>query len=324
MARNLAAAGYESVAGSIYAPPRISAKIVQNYHQCSITARLANSNFFSDDEIFCGSKVIYGVEQDLNLFGSERDINEDPETMSGSPTDTASLTICNQQKFEWKLSNTDRRIMCENFGQWEAALRRLISRNITRLVDSYSIPKILASAAPYNVGINAGKLTRSINLGDQGANALDGNSAEGFLAMVYSLMEAAQEAGIMCGEGEIAEEGPGGMPVLLVPAKLMRYALEVLKEFNTCCSDQNAIVTGRIGTLLGMEVIVTNTLVPQNFGAGPNVPVALVDSKQVLHAFDIVTNKWFEGKFEDYLVGEFVWETHVFNPDGVIVAISKA
>ena len=49
----------------------------------------------------------------------------------------------------------------------------------------------------------------------------------------------------------------------------------------------------------------------------------LVDPNQVLHAFDVVTNKWYEGKFEDYLVGEFVWDTHVFNPDGVVVAISK-
>ena len=57
--------------------------------------------------------------------------------------------------------------------------------------------------------------------------------------------------------------------------------------------------------------------------AGLLAPVMLVDPNQVLHAFDVVTNKWYEGKFEDYLVGEFVWDTHVFNPDGVVVAISK-
>jgi hypothetical protein len=42
-----------------------------------------------------------------------------------------------------------------------------------------------------------------------------------------------------------------------------------------------------------------------------------------LHAFDIINDKWYEGMFEDYLVGEFVWETSVFNRHGVAVAISK-
>lgn len=323
MARNIAAAGYESVAGSIYAPPRISAKIVQNYHLCSITAQLANSNFFSDDEIFCGSKVIYGVEQDLNMFASERDINESPETLSGAPADTASLTICNQERFRWKLSNYDRRIMCDNFSQWEASLQRLISRNIIRLVDAYSIPKIVASAPAYNVGAHAGKQTGSINLGDQGSNALDGNTKTGFESLIYSLVEAGQEAGLMCGEGEVGVEGDASAPVIVIPSKLQRYAMAVLKELNTCCSDQNAFITGKLGHIQGMPVYVTSYLAPVDIGSGMRAPVMLIDPKQVLHAFDVVTNKWFEGEFEDYLVGEFAWETHVFNPDGVIVAQSK-
>lgn len=323
MARNLAAAGYESVAGSIYAPPRISANIVQNYHLCSITAQLANSDFFSDGEVFCGSKVIYGVEQDLNMFGSERDINESPETFSGAPTDTASLTICNSQKFKWKLSNHDRRIMCDNFGMWEATLQRLISRNIIRLIDSYSIPKIAASSAPYNLGPTAGKQTRSINLGDQATNALNGNTTNGFEDMIYSMVEAAQEAGMLCGEGEIGMEGNGANPVIVIPTKLQRYAIQLMKSLNTCCSDQNALATGKIGNIQGMPVYVTSYLAPVTIGAVTSAPVMLVDPKQVLHAFDVPTNKWWEGQFEDYLVGEFVWETHVFNPDGVIVATSK-
>lgn len=323
MARNLAAAGYESVAGSIFAPPRIAAKIVQNYHQCALTAQLANSDFFGDDELFCGSKVIYGVEQDLNLFATDRDINEAPDVYSGIPTDQASLTICQQQKYKWKLSNHDRRIMCDNFGQWEAALRRLISRNITRLVDGYSVPKILASAAPYNVGTTAGKQTRTINLGDQGAGALAGNTSAGFEDLVYSLVETAQEAGMMCGEGEIPSDGAAAAPILLVPAKLQRYAIQLLKQLNTCCSDRNAFITGEIGTIMGARVFVTQHLAAQDFGAGLTAPVAMIDPKQVLHAFEVISNKWWEGEFEDFLVGEFVWETHVFNPDGVIVAVSQ-
>ena len=60
------------------------------------------------------------------------------------------------------------------------------------------------------------------------------------------------------------------------------------------------------------------------FGAaGRLAPVVLLDPNQVLHAFDVITNKWYEGMYEDFLVGEFVWDTHVINPMGVAVAITK-
>jgi hypothetical protein len=82
--------------------------------------------------------------------------------------------------------------------------------------------------------------------------------------------------------------------------------------------------TGLIGSLYGMNIISSTRILPKNYGpAGNLAPVMLIDPSQVLHAFDVINDKWYEGKFEDYLVGEFVWETHVFNPHGVAVAISK-
>lgn len=324
MARTLAASGYESTAGSLFAPPQISAKIVRQYHECALTPQIAKSDFLSDDELFCGSKVLFGVERDLNFFGQDTDNNEHPETFSGPGIDTDSLMICQSQKFEIKISNADKRMMCNNFSRWEANLRRQIDRGIKRLVDAYSIPKIIASAHPDNVGTNAGKLTHSYNLGDQGDNALPGNSEAGFEDMILSLQGVAREAGMMCGEGELELDGPGAMPVILIPEQLRRWALKMLKGLDTCCSDRNVMRTGFIGDLYGMRIFTTSNLYGVNFGAAGNLaPVVLVDPMQVLHAFDVITNKWYEGKFEDYLVGEFIWDTHVINKYGVAVAITQ-
>ena len=323
MARNVAAAGYESTAGSLFAPPKIAAKIVYNYQLCTVTPVIARSDFLSEEELFCGQKVIFGVEQDLYIFDMA-DNNEHPETHSGPGIGSSSLTICQSKKFEWKISNQDKRMMCDNFDRWEENLRRQISKNITRLIDAYSIPKIIASAHPDNVGVAAGKLTHSINLGNQGASALAGNTKQGFEDMVLALRTVAQEAGLMCGEGEQSTIGDTAEPVILIPLQLEKWALQNLKELNTCCADSNAMVTGLLGSMYGFRLISTRWLVPQNFGAAGNlVPVVLVDPNQVLHAFDVITNKWYEGKFEDYLVGEFVWDTHVINPYGVAVAISQ-
>lgn len=324
MSRSNSAAGYESMEGSLWAPPKIAAKIVHGYHECAITPQIAKSNFLSDEELFCGSKVIFGVEEELDLFGMETDNNEHPETYSGPGIGTGTLSICQSKKFEIKISNQDKRMMCDNYSAWEANMRRQIDKGIKRLIDAYSLPKIMASAHRDNVGVHAGKLTHSVNLGDQGANALDGNTVEGFEDMIMSLRAVAQEAGMMCGEGEIAGDGESAHPVILIPQVLERYALKLMKELDTCCSDKNAMRTGLIGTIYGLDIISTTQLAPMNFGAAGNLVAAmLVDPNRVLHAFDVITNKWYEGKFEDYMVGEFVWDTNVIDPYGVAVAISK-
>lgn len=325
MARNLSAAGYESVAGSIYAPPKLTAKIVLNYHECTITPQIAHNNMFTDEELFCGQRVIFGVEQDLDIFGMSTDNNEDPETLSGPGTVADSLMICQEQSFEFKITNRDKAMMCNNFPAWENTIRRSVSKNITRLIDAYSIPKIIASAHPDNVGTHAGKLSHDVNLGDQGDNALNGNTKEGFDNLIMSLSEVAEQAGMSCGEGEIAMEGESANPVILIPLQLRRYALANLKELDQCCSDQNALITGLISrNYYGFRIYTTRWLQPQEYGsAGRLAPVVLVDPNRVLHAFDVITNKWYEGKFEDYLVGQFVWDTHVMDPYGVAVAITK-
>lgn len=324
MARNLAAVGYESVEGSLWAPAKLTTKIVYNYQICSVTPQIANSDFLNDEELFCGAKVIFGVEQDLDIFGMETDINEEPETISGPGIDSSSLVICQSKKFKWKLSNHDQRIMCNNFAKWEANVRRQINKNITKLIDAYSIPKIIASASRNNVGTNAGALSHSINLGDQGNNALNGNSKAGFDDMIQRLQEVALEAGMQCGEGEIAGEGEDARPIILIPLQLRRYALANLKDLNQCCGDNNAMVTGRITTdYYGFQIIATRWLAPADFGgAGVLAPVVLIDPNRVLHAFDVITNKWWEDMFESYLVGEFVWDTAVIDPMGVAVAIT--
>lgn len=323
MARANSAVGYESIEGSLWAPPRIAAKIVYLYQICSITPQIAKSDFFSDEDLFCGAKVIFGVEQELDIFGMDTDNDEAPETQSGPGVGSDSLTICQSKKFEWKISNQDKRMMCSNFAAWETNLRTRISRNITKLIDAYTIPKIIASASPDNVGLTAGQLTHGITLGNQGAGALSGNSTAGFEDMILAMREVAQEAGMMCGEGEMASDGESAMPIVLIPLQLEKWALKNLKILNTCCSDQNVLITGLLGHMYGLRLVSTRWLVPQNFGAsGILVPVVLIDPNQVLHAFDVITNKWYEGKWEDFLVGEFVWDSHVFNPHGIVVAIS--
>lgn len=317
------AAGYTPIAGSIYAPTRIASAVMTSYLTCALTPQIARSNFLADEEILCGDKVIFGRQTDLDFFAQEVDNNEDPETMSGPGVETDSLRVCQQRKYKIKVSNEDRRLMCGNFGAWEENMRRNVERGIKRLIDTYSISKIMASTSPDNWGSRAGKLTHSINLGTQGQEALDANSPQGFLDMIYSMDEVAQEAGWSCGEGTVAIDGTPAEPVLLVPHLFGRYAKQMLSA--ECCAgaDGSPIRTGMIGYINGYATIHTTQLVPVTIGSVRLVPVIMLDPTRILHVFDMITNKWYEGEFEDYMLGQFVWETAVLDPHAVIVAWSK-
>lgn len=325
MARNIAASGYDSPTNTIWAPEVFSDKIVKAYHECALTPALAQSDFFADGALFCGSSVTYRVETPVSIFGMSTDNNENPEIISGAGVESATLAICQSQRFQVKVTNADRRMMCDSFGEWEDNLRRRIDRGIVRLIDAYSIPKIMASAAVHNVGNNAGKKTGLINLGTQDQNALNMNTAEDFENMVLSMREAAQEVGMFCGTGEEAFEGMGGTPVLVIPSRIERYALKLMRDLNTCCDSNNVRRTGVLGKVYGFDVISTSLLPPMNFGGavGNLASAMLVDPQQIVHAMEIITNKWWEDKFEDYLVGEFIFDTAVLNPDAVIISNMK-
>lgn len=327
MSNNVNSAGYGGgIKGSVFAPDRISNKIVMAYHQCALIPNIAKSNFLSTEELMCGGKVIYGVEQTLNLFGTDRQNNEHPDVFDGPGLDHNSMTICQGRKFEWKLSNYDRRIMCDNFSLWEESVKRRLDNGIRQLIDAYSIPKIMASAAPYNVGNRAGKITRSIDLGAQDNTALVVNSIETMEDLMFKLLRVAQEAGMVCGTIDTA--GPGataGTPVVILPMQLQRWALKLYHSYvEHCCTERNAMVTGYIGNILGLEVFWSMQLVAANYGAaGAIAPVLLVDPTQILHAFEVIDTKWYEHPFEWSLVGEFVWDTHVVRADAIAVAFVK-
>lgn len=319
---NINSAGYGGdIRGSIFAPDRISAKIVQAYQECALLPALAKSDFMSTEELMCGGKVIYGTENPLDLFGSDRQNNEHPEVFEGPGIDTNSMTICQSRKFEWKLSNMDRRIMCNNFDLWEESVRRRLDGGVRKLIDAYSIAKIMASAARYNVGNKAGKISRDIDLGWQDGTARLVNSPASLEALLFDFQQIALEAGMTCGTGDEVISGVGGKPVIILPQQYQRYALKLVQEYDQYANAETPMRTGRIGRILDFEVYTTMQLPAVRYGATqPISQIALIDPSQVLHAFEVIDTKWYEHPYEWSLVGEFVWDTHVVRPEAVSVA----
>lgn len=324
MAIGIAASGYESQANGIWAPDVLTGKILQGYHESALISQIARSNFLNESELFCGGQAIYSVAGELDIFGQDTDNNESPELVDGPNLKQDSMKVCQSKKLEVKISERDKQLMCTNFEKWEAEIKRQIEVGIRRYIDAYSIPKVIASAAPYNVGTRAGKQTHQYNLGDQGANALSITNAEEFENVIFDMIEVAKETGMIANPGEEIVSGEVATPIILIPSSLTRYAIALLKGLDICCSKENVLRTGVIGDLYGFRILATNQFKPLNFGSAGRINnIVLIDPERVLHAFKFITNKWYEGKFEDFLVMEFIFETKVIDPDAVVVANYK-
>jgi hypothetical protein len=320
------AAGYPGVDG-FFTPPQLSGAVVLNYHNCALTPTLARSDFLSDTDLACGDRVIFGREQELEFFGYDTDNNEDPPISFGPRVAVDSLTICQRNKFQIKLDELDERLMCSNYERWVQMLTRQIDKQIVDKIDNYSIPLILASAHGDNVGRNAGMLNHTVNLGGQGGSGnepLQVQNIDQFTEMMDNFIEVSSQAGWFCDARETNNLGEGvANPVLVLPSKLRGLAKAYLRanEGGCCGTSAGTFRTGQIGVIDGIDIIVTQRLQPFSISGGGTLATPfLVDPNQILHAFDIISNKIYEGKFEKYFTGHFIYDTYVVNPYGVVVA----
>jgi len=322
---NVAAAGYAQVDG-YFTPPILTSAISYAYHQCAITPHLAKSNFLGDQELFCGSRAIFGRETDIEWFGFGTDNNEDPPVTPGPSVDPDAITICQLSKFQIKLSDRDRMLMCNHYDEWIKILERQIDKNIIMEIDNYSLPLILASAHPDNVGKHAGMLNHTVDLGGQGGSGeepLPTATIDNFITLIDNMIEVSSQAGWFCDPVETATPGEEvANPVLVIPSKLRGLAQKYIRENQSCCTDTGAAYrSGVIGMVNGMDIVVSQRLQPARIAGSTLIAqVLLVDPNQILHAFKLLSNKIWEGKFEQYFVGQYAYDTHVINPYGVIVA----
>lgn len=320
------AAGYAGV-DPFFIPPTMTGEIVYEYHRCAITPAIAKSDFLREDQLFCGSRAIFGRVKNMKSFGYHTDNNEDPPITSGPQIEADALEICQTATFDIKLSENDRRFMCANYDRWLEALQRQVDDNLVNNIDEYSLAVVQLSAHPDNVGVQAGQLNHLVNLGGQGGSGnepLPITSVAEFKRVVDNIRLVASQAGWHCGTGEEAMSGRGvDDPVLLIPAMVEPIALDYIAQFEQGCNcgPNSAVRSGQIGVIRGMKVIATERLQPANFGGTQLVaPVIAVDPTQVLHAMDIIVNKIWHDKFAQHFVGECVYDTKVINRHGVIVS----
>lgn len=329
MSVGISAAGYDGLRGGFYAPDKVlSAKVVKKYYSGSIMTVIAKSNFFSDGDIMRGGDVIYGIENTSDLFAQATDNNEDPIVVSNNNIDTDRMRVCQSLKMLFKLSDFDIRILSDNMSTWMDMADRKIQVALAQLINTYTLTKVMLAVSPDNMGSNAGRITHSVNLGTPTSPIIMHNlgneaAADEMFNIYSSIDQVATESSWSYGQGgvPIVEDSTVMDPVMVIPPTLKPVFINLLRRYNTCCSENNAMITGVIGNIARYKIVVTPFLEAHNYGTKNIVsPILVIDANMLYHAFDVITSKWVEGNFDTVYAFQAVFDSKLLKGEAAILA----
>lgn len=336
MSTQIAAAGYNSPVDFLEQELFLRNKMLYNYKTCSILPLIAQSEFIQGEQLLKNSSVSFYVEDDLPIFGKDMDNDEHPYRINTGGLSIKTIRACNYRKLQFKLSDKDYYMLdkkmetpdggvSSEFDFWANIQARRVNKGIIELTEVYTLAKLLASAAAYNVGAKAGKLTGSYNLGTQdNAGSLRIDSPDKLFRLIMDMKAVLEETGYACGTGDTVIDGTDGDAILVLPAYLERYVIELAKDFSNGCCNTNLFENGvrQAINIGGIKVYTTNKLGISNGlgGVTRQSNAILLDRKMLLHAFDYVTNTFERHLGDLWWIVSFVYESELLKPEAAVVA----
>lgn len=305
---DVGAASYTPLVGGIHVPKHVVMDLYTGYHCKSVMSKLARPDFLQDVDMKCFSEVIYPILEDddcedCGQFQQNGRSEELPYTIGHR-----SVRICNNWRFHKKLSRGDYARMCSSEDLFKTAMQQWLDRRLDRKVDGYGLAVLVGSAAQFNSGRKAGMRHKNIDLGDK---VTPWNVTEkGFNRLVNNMLTVFDEADVTCDNPHLT---------LVVPPLAMAKLREEQQVLNVCCGDDNAMVTGMVRHSYGINVMQSNRLPVKRVGNRTIYYIVAVDNRKVGAPSDLLYMDWQIDGHDIALFGEFIWDTFVFDPRGVVV-----
>lgn len=251
-------AGYSSIGPvtDYFRPDVISSKVKVALACEGITPRLARSNFLSMDEVMTTKSVSYLYVPRILAHFQNCGTPVQGCTYSNQETtrDTlrlqqATVQVCNHKIGDMKLSRLDSALMTKgNQNQIENLIQQQVKQEILDITDSYSLHIPIAQAADFNKGRNAGKLSRSYNLGDTSPGGAIKYLAKGDARkLVQRMVLTMGETGRMC-------DGPDADIELYATPGFIAALNEDYTTAGTQCCPTDPSLTGRMVLPYGLKV----------------------------------------------------------------------
>jgi len=304
--------------------------IIQGYGTQVLGVQLAQSQHLPSDEV-AHSRAFHFQRRPrgVNSFDFfQHDDNEWPEVGRRPLLEDDYITVCQEFKMRDKVSYYERWLLNKQWPMIEKLMADDFREGLALRLDDYIISTCLASAAQYNQGNHAGKLTRRYNLGSQDQNALTITTGADLERLILTMRTVGKEAGMFTGTADVRlEGGPDARPILLIPAALELEAALMIRELANICQDCSAIrnYNGHIGRVWGIDIYTTQFLRPVDMGAavGQVAPIMLVDPNYVWSFFDVISSGEDRHLFEYEFGVHVIYDAAVLEPDAIVIADVK-
>lgn len=296
---------------------KISHQIFERNYSEALTPNIALADAEFADDLVHGSVVRFITRdlEDTTLF-QETQSNEEPET------DT--IELCSKEiklvahrRFKIKVPYHELRRM-EHEGLADIYLGTVegtLDQSFKVMWDESHLAHMLVQADPMNMGNYAGKA--GVNVGSPDNPIV---IPQGMAAGADKLEEIITNLQLLLVEREAMNFS--GDTALVLPALAASRAMPILRDLNQCCSENNIRITGQLGkTLYGFDTFQTNRRVLSTIYNGKKIYYIIVADKRASgFTSDIYNFKWWEDKFDTYLVGEEVHGSYVVQSGHIAVA----
>lgn len=290
-------------------------RIIATYEECGLLPQLAQTDYEGD--LACADSAMFMMEPTIVVEPEFPQDNEEPRIIQPH-FEYGEVRICQYGDFQIKISERDIHNMCSNFSRWEQMVKKALDRSILfgeNGIEPYVLQKTIAQVSHEHSGNNAGR-NRNIDLGSNSSPYLLSSGGEFDVKKVRKLWQnisqVAMEANWNCNMVE---------SVAVVSPRVFQSIVAAHGDLNTCCGNNNVMYTGAYELpMYGFKVMVSNQLPTVMVGGQLQEYILVLDKSQLAFAHDMIQYKWWEGKFDRFLVGQWKYDSHLFNKKGAILA----
>lgn len=320
---NDAGAGYAQKAEDIFRPEKVESELVLGYFCDSIIPELAMTSFrLLSPTLKCNAFIRYAFQEAADAIEEQADYQSNAQSYEIPDPDLTprNLSIDRAFRFHKKVDKRDKAVMCSNWSLYEKSFMTRFHQMWHMRIDSYFYPRIITSAHAENVGAAAGRQSASVNLGTVLAPFVI-NSADAMDTLLNNLLIVAAESGMICDptKGVKLANGEAGGAAMIMSARAGAWVRKLFRGINTCCGENNVLSTGQIPNPYGIRMYIPPRMPIAQ--ASPRVEyIVLWDTRQVGFPMELLYCDWTEEAHHWTLAGELIYDTHVLDPRGIVVA----
>ena len=257
-------------------------------------------------------KATYDIITDISVGGFTGGNWNGEVWEPDNPFKSGEITLCHSIDLEKKFSRREAHRLADRWSTVQSGYETSIGQALAAEVEYYGLRAILAKATDFNVGVKAGKQTKSINLGSAEFPIAVGGNGVKASKVIQRMRRVLTESAGNCGRVKVVMT-PSLYDLVIDEQSVLGQGLELHK---------NPLITGVTSPVLGMDLFATNAMPTfKRANNGQRIEyVIMVNPDHIVAPMALNYLEWQTIKRDIWLVGEFDFDVDALTGASIVVA----